>query len=210
MRCSAWWTWLGLCSAIAGQHLRAERATRVLIEHDPLNPFAKFVAGLCHLLGARLDRAESSFREALTLDPEVPNFRTGYAQSLVAQGKRREATEVLAALEEQQPTHAWTVLGLILRHALDGNRERALGLISEELREAMSTDMLYAWMLAERYALIGETHDALRFLETAIEGGFWNYELLVSDPLLAGLRTEPGYGRLIALARERREQLKGT
>lgn len=58
------------------------------------------------------------------------------------------------------------MLGLILKHALDGDRDRAAGLISEELCEAMSTDMLYAWMLTERYALIGETHHALRLLET--------------------------------------------
>ena len=67
--------------------------------------------------------------------------------------------------------------------------------------------MLFAWLLAERYALLGVKDQAVSWLEVAIEAGFWNVDFLRSDPLLRELQREPEVGRLIELAREKSKQL---
>ncbi len=121
-----------------------------------MNPFSQWTAGLCNLLMGRLDEAEAWLEKAYGMDPEAPNIRTGYAQILASRGRADEAIELLAPFERAPHDHAWTTLGLILKCALEGDGTRVAELVTEELQAAFRTDMLYAFMLAERYALLGE------------------------------------------------------
>ena len=199
-----------LCASYGWTVGRHEKTTGVvahLLERDGMNPFSLCMAGLCNLAIDRVDEAERLFAKAFATDPEAPTNRTGYAQMLASRGKRSEAIEILTPFENASMSHAWITLGLILKYALEGNRKRATELVTEDLEAAFRTDALYAWFLAERYALLGEKEKAFSWLEIAIEGGFWNYGFLKSDPLLLDLQGEPELDRLFELAREKSKQL---
>jgi hypothetical protein len=45
-------------------------------------------------------------------------------------------------------------------------------------------------------------------LQHTIEGGFFCYPCLLSDPLLASIRSDPEFQRLAAEAHERQEQFR--
>ena len=199
--------WLNFACAAVGRHERSSNLVAFLLERDGLNPFILVNAGLFYLWMDRLDDAERLFEKAYEMEPEVPFFRSGYAQILASRGRADEAIELLAPFEKAQQSHAWTTLGLILKYALEGDGTRVAELVTEELQAAFRTDLLYAFMLAERYALLGEKDRALGWLEIAIEGGFWNFDFLKSDPLLRNLQAEPELTRLVALAREKSKQL---
>jgi len=202
---------LSLFSACLGRHDRSASLATLLLERDGLNPFTQFGAGMIHLWMDQLDRAERFFEKAYTMDPEVPNFRTAYAQILASRGKPDEAVELLAPFERAQQSHAWTTLGLTLKYALEGDGKRVAELVTDDLQAAFRTDLLYAFMLAERYALLSEKELALVWLEVAVEGGFWNFDFLKSNPLLRYLQAEPELTRLVELAREstsRRNRLR--
>jgi len=200
-------SWLSAFYAFLGRHERSSSFTALLLERDGLNPFNQWTAGFVHLLMDRLDEAQRFSEKAYAMDPEVPIFRTGYAQILACRGRADEAIEILAPFEKTPQSHAWTTLGLILKCALEGDGERVAELVTEELQAAFRTDLLYAFMLAERYALLGEKEQAFDWLEVAIEGGFWNFDFLKSDPLLRNLQAEPELTRLVELAREKSKQL---
>ena len=56
--------------------------------------------------------------------------------------------------------------------------------------------------------MLGDRPSALRALQTSIEGGFFSYPYVVSDPLLEGIRGESQFQRLLIAARERHEAFK--
>lgn len=199
-----------LCGAYGwsvGRHEKTSSFVARLVELDGMNPFSQWMAASCTLYMDRVDEAERLFEKAYALDPEAPNNRTAYAEMLASRGDTNEAIEILTPFENASMSHAWITLGLILKYALEKNRAKATELITEELEARCRTDLLYAWKLAERYVLLGEKEKALSWLEVAIEGGFWNYGFLKSDPLLRDLQGEPELDRLIELAREKSKQL---
>lgn len=65
---------------------------------------------------------------------------------------------------------------------------------------------MYSYLLAERYAHLGEREPALEWLGIAIENGFWNAAFMRSDPLLDKLRGDPELTRLIELAHDKTKQ----
>ncbi len=190
-----------------GRHEKTSSLVAHLLERDGMNPFSLFMAGHCNLLMDRVHEAERLIEKAYSMNPEAPNNRTAYAEMLASRGRTNEAIEILTPFEKAPMVHAWITLGLILKYALEGNRAKATELVTEELEAAFRTDIMYAWKLAERYALLGEKEKALSWLEIAIEGGFWNYGFLKSDPLLRDLQGEPELDRLVELAREKSKQL---
>jgi hypothetical protein len=64
------------------------------------------------------------------------------------------------------------------------------------------------YKIAEAYATLGDKTSALRALRASIEGGFFSYPYLVTDPLLEGLRGESEFQRLLTSAREGHEAFK--
>jgi len=64
------------------------------------------------------------------------------------------------------------------------------------------------YKIAEAYAMLGDRPSALRALRSSIDGGFFSYPYLVTDPLLEGLRGEDEFKRLLTVARQRHEAFK--
>ena len=199
--------WLSLFHAVLGQSQRSDYLFGLLVARDSLNPFTQFVGGMCDLLADRIDGSATRFAKAYATSPENPNYRTAYAQILASQGKVDEAVELLAPFDEAGDFHSWTTLGLILKHALEGNSTRVAELVTEELEAAFRTDLLFALMLAERYAVLGDRESACEWLEIAVDGGFWNFRFLESDPLLRDLQGDQALARLVDRARGKTKRL---
>ncbi len=199
--------WLSVFYASVGNPERSDYFYGLLVVRDSLNPFTQFVGGMCDLLADRMDGAATRFEKAYSASPQTPQFRTAYAQVLACQGKADEAIELLAPFEAAGESHSWTTLGLILKSSLKADRVGVAGLVSEELETAFRTDLLFALMLAERYAVLGDKERACEWLEIAVEGGFWNSRFLESDPLLRNLQGEPDLARVIDRARAKTERL---
>jgi hypothetical protein len=64
------------------------------------------------------------------------------------------------------------------------------------------------YKVAQAYVVLDDGASALRVLRKSIEGGFFPHPYLASDPLLDGVRKEPEFARLLAMARERHEAFR--
>jgi len=112
---------------------------------------------------------------------------------------------------EMDPTLLPAQVGKAL--ALDMAHQNAQGLVllrkSEELMEqngARDPELVYK--VAEGYAVLGDKSSAVHMLQHAIQGGFFCYPYFVRDPLLEGIRHEPGFDQQMQEARRRHEEFK--
>lgn len=100
----------------------------------------------------------------------------------------------------------WKEWATFLERALAGDEAGARGAFSEATRAYLWNDPDGPWIVASTFALAGATDDALTWLERAVERGWINYPLFQErDPLLAGIRGEERFARLIARVKERWE-----
>jgi len=88
--------------------------------------------------------------------------------------------------------------GLEILHALESKiGERGVG------------DPEATYKIAQAYSVLGDNPSALRVLRHTVEGGFFSYPYLATDPLLNPLRKEPEFARVLNEARQRYEVFKG-
>lgn len=100
-------------------------------------------------------------------------------------------------------------MALLLRHALRGERDEVLALLTPEFRALAETQGYLARDIAGYYALIGRNSDALDWLDNAIRGGFCNYPYFRIYRNYDSLRSEVRFVELMELAKSRWEEFDG-
>jgi len=120
-----------------------------------------------------------------------------------------EAIKVFDELLHDAPDTFFAQLGNVYKLALSGEREAALEAASDELRAAAREDLQYSWSLAECFAILDDSDQAIEWLENAVAQNFWNYPLLAEhDPLLAKVRDDPRFEELMDRVKELWEALE--
>lgn len=193
-----------LCS-LSGKAYAAMPLARRIAEIDPLTPVYRFVPGLVSLMNGDFEEALPPFDDAIREDPENPVLLWTRGQVLAMNGRVEDATAQFHALRQLAPDHFFSQLGSFMAAALERDEAAAVALATPSLLQ-LSTDAHYAWAMAQGYALIGHTDQALERLETAMKSGFLNYPLVARlDPLLAPLRSDPRFRQFVQRMRERWE-----
>jgi DNA-binding winged helix-turn-helix (wHTH) protein/TolB-like protein len=75
--------------------------------------------------------------------------------------------------------------------------------VETKINQREVADPEAAYKIAQAYAVLGDSPSALRVFKRAIDGGFFPYPYLLTDPLLDNLRSEPEFGRLVNAALQR-------
>jgi DNA-binding winged helix-turn-helix (wHTH) protein/TolB-like protein/Tfp pilus assembly protein PilF len=82
--------------------------------------------------------------------------------------------------------------GLEILHGLEGKIEhRGVG------------DPEATYKIAQAYSMLGDKVSALRVLRSSVEGGFFSYPYLATDPLLDALRKEPEFAEILNASHQR-------
>jgi len=64
------------------------------------------------------------------------------------------------------------------------------------------------YKIAQAYSILGDQVSALRVLRSSVEGGFFSYPYLATDPLLDALRKEPEFTEILNTAHRRYEAFR--
>lgn len=197
--------WAVLAFSMCAKDEEAAAWSERLVEADPLNAQTQFIVGEHHLIAGRFDEAEDHFRRAYDLQPEGPNTRTSYAQVLAYRGEAKRAVQILDLPADAVSTNlVWDMIGQAMRYALAGDMDQARRFLTDELRDDARTDMLFSWLLAECYALLGDREEAVRWVRNAVDGGFLNPPFFSEiDPFLDPIREDPGFQELMVHLEER-------
>jgi len=162
-------------------------------------------------LNAYLYQGEyQKFLESLpTTDSAYLLFYRGLAEFYL--GRPEQATEHFDRAYSLDPSLMPARAGKALSESIAGQHDAALQLLrqtEDEMEGRGVGDAELKYKMTQAYAVLGEKPAALHMLQHTVEGGFFCYPCLLSDPLLASIRSDPEFQRLAAEARERHEQFK--
>lgn len=124
--------------------------------------------------------------------------------------QREQATSFFERAYALDPS-LYTQIGKALSHSLSGAPEQGLKLLRDTERKLQERGVIEAegtYKVAQAFAVLGDRAAALRTLRRSIEGGFFCYPYFVNDPLLANLRQEAEFARLLAVAQQRHEAFR--
>jgi hypothetical protein len=127
----------------------------------------------------------------------------GHAIALA--GRDDEACEVFERAAAAGPSF-FSDMAELGRRSLRGDQNSVRAVVAEGvlLKEMASTDEFYPCFLASYLAHVGETADALGWLERAVGWGFTNHRFLaVHNRFLVSLRGDARFEALIERAREK-------
>ena len=201
--------WLALCAAEAGKPLVADACTRRLQEIDPLSSTTHLMLGWARFLDGRADQALEPLARARQLDSTSPLTGMTYGIVLAVNQRMDEADAVFEKILRDSPGNFYSWCGDFYRHALKGDRDRALKVVTPSLEATAEADSSVSLCLADCYALIGETERAVFWLSNAVARGYTNYPFLSrQDPFLQSIRTDGGFQQLMARTKQEWERLE--
>ena len=105
----------------------------------------------------------------------------------------------------------YTEIGKALSDSI-GHREAdglaILRVLDKKIEERGVGDPEGTYKVAETYSMLGDKAAALRALRSSVDGGFFSYPYLASDPLLDPLRKEPDFQNTLSVAYRRYQAFK--
>jgi eukaryotic-like serine/threonine-protein kinase len=194
--------WLGYHYAVSGRPDLARALMDRLQQVDPLTSINLTMYGMVAMFDGNYPEALTWTQRSVDIDPANPTPRMVHALILAANGRREEGVAILDAVARDTSAMAWARLAPAMACALRGQRDELLRIMTPELRAAAKWDEIFAWWVADCFALVNEPEAAIDFIERAVEFGFINAPWLSKyEPFLANLRDEPRFGRLMERVR---------
>jgi tetratricopeptide (TPR) repeat protein len=80
--------------------------------------------------------------------------------------------------------------------------------LEQEIAQRGVGDPEGIYKIAQSYAALGDRPSALRVLRSSVEGGFFPYPYLLTDPLLEPLRKEPELAQILNISQRRYQAFK--
>ncbi len=190
--------WLGWVYAHSGRILEARQLSGRLLKVDPLNLLTYFLSGAAEVLDGKFDASIKEFDKALQLDEQNMFLRFWQARSLTYTRRFEEARRLSDLMEKESPGTVWAGLASFHKYALENKKAEALQIDSGDFKKMVRDDETFPIWMAESYALLGETREAVERLENAVDWGFINYPFLMEyDPFLANIRNEARFMKLM-------------
>jgi TolB-like protein len=164
-------------------------------EIDPLSLPAIAHLGVPLFYASRYDEAIERFQEALEMDPDCGYLRFRLALAYAQKGMYEVAiTELQPMLDTSRDSDAVAALGYV--YAVSNQRDKAQDALAE-LKERAKQEYVPSYHIAIIHVGLGETDQALNWLEKAYaERSYWLTFLRV-DPILDNLRSNTRYTELL-------------
>jgi TolB-like protein/Tfp pilus assembly protein PilF len=193
--------WYGYLLAALGRHEEALAEVRLALELDPLSLIINAGAGAAYFYARRYEEAIAHYRRALDIDPEFLPARSDLARALEYSGRTAEAVEQYERVIRLIGTSmADPSAGLANALAVAGRSGEARAMLAE-LSRRRAERYVSPWALASIHVGLGETGEALDWLERAFEERDPALVWLKVHPRFDALRAEPRFEALLARLR---------
>ena len=153
---------------------------------DPLNAKIHRIAGSVHHAAGRYPEAIAASRQALSIDPDLPEVQSRIGMALLMQNKNQEA---LKAFELE--THKWSKLAgvAIAQHRLANSAAAKVAMAGL----TGDTDTVSLYQQGQVYGQWGDVENGVLALEQALEKRDAGLTTARVDPMLDPLRQQPRF-----------------
>ncbi|MCK4823215.1 hypothetical protein KA005_46070, partial [bacterium] len=206
------------------------------LDINPNNAYTHFQLSYNYRYAGMLAESKEEAEIALKIDPNNQRFRSigntylylrEYGKALetydldensvyvlckkgatfLRNGQRDKALHYFKRAIERNPEGQWGLSSSTAKAYIEGNIKKGLKTnFRWEQAEPFDSESLYN--IASNYGLLGEATGCVRMLRKAIEGGFFCYPFLLTDPFLDPVRDDPEFQEVLALAKEKHEAFK--
>lgn len=180
-----------------GRFEEAEREMRRAREVNPLSLIANGALGWVYYYAGRHEEAVEQCDRALEMDPNWDLGHLWKGLALVEMGRTDEAIASLRRAVDLSGRSGITVATLAHALASTDQTGEARDLLSDLVRAGDEGRYQPSFEIAKVHVALGETDEALRWLERAHEERSHSMVFLEVDPQLAPLRSEPAFRRLV-------------
>jgi non-specific serine/threonine protein kinase len=168
------------------------------LETDPFNLICYLHQVGVRFFDGQFDLALESSLRAFKMAPDVPFISFWHAVVLAYNQRFDEAFLLVDQAAQAAHQDIQTELGLFMKYALKGEKEKIKLLLTPEFVSTAERDLQASYNLATFYAKLGDNENALNWLINAVNRGFINYPMLIQrDPWLANIRGEPRFKKLM-------------
>jgi tetratricopeptide (TPR) repeat protein len=185
-----------------------ENLVHELTKLDPLTPVTWLVVATNGMLRGRNHEVAEAAQRVVSLAPGVSMLHVLSAWALAQAGASELAIELLKSAEPHLRTPAHLSFAVFLRHAFEGDAEKACGSMTPHLKSALLMVDFCAHAIAGGYALLGRADEALEWIRNAMNNGFANYPFIAEhNRLLDNVRSDPRFPPLLQEIKTRWENL---
>jgi len=188
----------GLASylVVAGRFDEAIETMRTAVKLDPLSRSYNNALANVYSHAGQVERAIEQRKKTLELYPDYLDARDNLADDYLSMSMYPEA---VATIERGMSLAGRTpelVTRLARAYALSGRRDEADALL-QELHERAASEYVLPRYFAEVYASLGNTDEALKWLEKGYEERDWGMLLLKTWSAWDSLRSDPRFDDLV-------------
>jgi tetratricopeptide (TPR) repeat protein len=180
----------GVQIAAFGRIRQAITAMGKAVELDPLNAYAWGNMGLFLTMDRDYPAARRALNRALAISPDSDALHFALGELDMLEGEFAHAS---AEFAKEGNEGARRMSDALLEHARGNETESQHAL--DDLIAAHAADMAY--QVGDVYAWRGDKDEAFEWLERAYRQRDSGLNGIVYDPLLAGLKDDPRYGKLL-------------
>ena len=163
--------WLGYHYAVSGRPDLARALMDRLQQVDPLTSINLTMYGMVAMFDGNYPEALTWTQRSVDIDPANPTPRMMHALMLAANGRREEGVAMLDSVAGDASAMAWAKLAPAMACALRGERDALLRLMTPELRAAAEWDEIFAWWVADCFALVNEATRRLTSSSAPLNSG---------------------------------------
>ncbi len=219
----------------SGKDYKAVKLLQKALKINPENPEVYFRLGYIFRYTGLQDKAVQEMEKARKLDPNNSDFSSicityvysqRYKDAIEALGSGVKDPFILAwkgqiylrlkktELAKKYLTEAIKIDSATLGHwaqamlyYLENKRDKAINALKIMDKSNVYDGEVY-YNYANLYGLLDDAKDCMRLLKTAINHGFFNYQVMLNDPFLDPVRNAPGFKGIIQTARSDSEKFK--
>ncbi len=170
-----------------------------ILKTDPMNPSSYLISGGAEIFDGQFNLAVGYLRKGYELEP-LPVLKFWIAKALAYNNELKESRKLLYSVSLEAPGSHWAQMALFLLYAIQGEKSKALEIVTEDFVTTMKDDAWFAIWTAESYALMGFKEESVEWIEKGVHCTlpFINYPFLSeSDPLLENIRGEQKFKKLM-------------
>ena len=187
--------WYSRYLTTLGRHEEAMAELRRAHELDPLSRLLHANLAMILYFARRYDDAIEQLQRTLELDPKFPTAYWGLGLSYEQKGMSGEAFAALEKARELSPRSLNTLASLGHAYAVGGQREKARAIL-QDLDRQSKQKYVSAFQFALVHAGLGETDEAMRWLERAFDERATLLTYVGMDPRFDALRDDPRFKNL--------------